>query len=147
MKKGRVHVSFQKRISFSAKEVRRIVRKIQEEVGFHLSELTISFIDDASIHEVNREYLNHDYPTDIITFDYSEKNKTFIEGEILISFDTAIINAKKFKVTPENEYTRLIIHGILHLLGYDDRTAAKKKIMKNKENSLLKLVLDSVNKF
>ncbi|MCC6550612.1 MAG: rRNA maturation RNase YbeY [Ignavibacteriaceae bacterium] len=147
MKKGRVNISFQKKLTIGATDIRKIVRKMQNLLGFDLEELTLSFILDKSIHEINREYLKHDYPTDIITFDYSDKDKIFVDGEILISFETAAVNAKKFNVTLENEITRLVIHGVLHLLGYDDKTPSKKKIMKNKENSLLMQVLNSENKF
>lgn len=145
MKKGRVHVSLHKSSAIRAAGIRSVVRKMQNHLGFDLEELTISLIDDKSIHEINREYLKHDYPTDIITFDYADKDKIYIDGELLISFETAAANAKKFEVSEENEITRLVIHGVLHLLGFDDTTPAKKRIMKNKENTILKMVLESDN--
>ena len=80
--------------------------------------------------------MNHYFSTDIITFDYSEdKNK--IDGEIFISIDEAELNASNFKVHLKNEITRLIIHGILHLIGYDDQQKKDKIIMKRMENDLL----------
>ena len=80
--------------------------------------------------------MDHYYSTDIITFDYSE-NKNGIDAEIFISIDDAESNARKYKVHLKNEITRLIIHGILHLLGYDDQQKKDKIIMKRKENDLL----------
>lgn len=147
MKKGRIHISMQKKLNLKAPEIRMVVRKMQSLMGFDIDELTFSLVDDNTIHEINREYLKHDYPTDIITFNYSEKNQIFIDGEVLISYETALLNAKKYDVTLENEITRLIIHGVLHLLGFDDTTPSKKRVMKNKENALLKQILDSENKF
>lgn len=147
MKKGRIHISMQKKLNLKAPEIRMVVRKMQSLMGFDIDELTFSLVDDNTIHEINREYLKHDYPTDIITFNYSEKNQIFIDGEVLISYETALLNAKKYDVNLENEITRLIIHGVLHLLGFDDTTPSKKRVMKNKENALLKQILDSENKF
>ncbi|GMU84803.1 MAG: hypothetical protein AMXMBFR48_00450 [Ignavibacteriales bacterium] len=147
MKKGRIHISMQKKLNLKAPEIRLVVRKMQSLMGFDIDELTFSLVDDNTIYEINREYLKHDYPTDIITFNYSEKNQIFIDGEVLISYETALLNAKKYDVTLENEITRLIIHGVLHLLGFDDTTPSKKRVMKNKENALLKQILDSENKF
>lgn len=137
----------QKKLNLKAPEIRLVVRKMQSLMGFDIDELTFSLVDDNTIYEINREYLKHDYPTDIITFNYSEKNQIFIDGEVLISYETALLNAKKYDVTLENEITRLIIHGVLHLLGFDDTTPSKKRVMKNKENALLKQILDSENKF
>ena len=71
------------------------------------------------IHDINKSYLKHDYTTDIITFNYSNSLEQ-IDGEIFISIDDALSNSKKFKVTLSDELVRLVIHGILHLLGYDD---------------------------
>lgn len=137
----------QKKLNLKAPEIRLVVRKMQSLMSFDIDELTFSLVDDNTIHEINREYLKHDYPTDIITFNYSEKNQIFIDGEVLISYETALLNAKKYDVTLENEITRLIIHGVLHLLGFDDNNPSKKRVMKNKENALLKQILDSENKF
>ena len=90
---------------------------------------------------MNKAYLQHNYSTDIITFNYSELVKK-IDGEIFISIDDALDNAKKYKVSLSDELVRLVIHGVLHLLGYDDQTTSDKKTMKRLENKLL-----SKNKF
>jgi len=85
---------------------------------------------------INREYLGHDYETDVITFSYS-KQKKIIDGEILISFEEAKQNAKKYNVNFGKELMRLVIHGVLHLLRFDDKNAISKKIMKKEENKLI----------
>lgn len=86
--------------------------------------LEVTFVDNAHIHEMNRHHLDHDWPTDIITFDLSsETDETLtIEGDLYISVEQAEIQAKELGHTTEKELKILIIHGILHLLGYDDHT-------------------------
>ena len=84
-----------------------------------IKSLNYYFCDDQAIHEVNLSYLNHDYPTDIITFPY-EYNP--VEAEIYISIDTINENAKRYNVSFDQELRRVIIHGLLHMLGMDDRT-------------------------
>lgn len=81
-------------------------------------------------------HLNHDYTTDIITFNYSSDLKN-IDGEIIISIDDVQINSRKFKVSFHEEIARLVIHGVLHLLGFDDQITSDKKVMKRLENKLL----------
>lgn len=103
---------------------------------FKLTSLEINFINANEIVRINQEYLKHDYSTDIITFNYSEENN-LIDGEIFISVEDALENAKKFKISTKEEIFRLIIHGILHLLGYDDLKKKDKNIMKRLENRLL----------
>ena len=100
-----------------------------------IKELSIIFCNDEYILETNRKYLNHDYYTDIITFDYSEKN--YISGDLLISLETVKHNADNYSVTFINELQRVIIHGILHLLGYNDKTEEQKALMTQKEDYYL----------
>ena len=90
--------------------------------------------------EINREYLDHDYYTDIITFDYTEKNR--ISGDIFISIDTVKSNADEFEVSYEEELHRIIIHGILHLCGINDKGPGEREIMTQKENEALALLSD-----
>jgi probable rRNA maturation factor len=118
------------------KKVHSLVKKLSEDLVFSLINLEINFITSEKIHQLNKTHLNHDYTTDIITFDYSD-DFLQLDGEIFISVDDAKINAKKFKVSLKEELARLIIHGILHLLGYDDQITNEKKIMKRMENKLL----------
>jgi len=116
--------------------VHKLIKSLSTELTFKISNLEISFISSQSILVINRTFLKHDYTTDIITFNYSEIIKN-IDGEIFISLDDALANSNKFKVTLSNELNRLVIHGILHLLGYDDQSISDKKVMKRLENKLL----------
>jgi rRNA maturation RNase YbeY len=117
-------------------KIHELVKSLSIELIFSVSNLEINFISDKSILDINKTYLKHDYTTDIITFNYSKVAKQ-IDGEIFISVDEAFANSKKFKVSLSDELVRLIIHGILHLLGYDDLNSSDKKIMKRLENKLL----------
>lgn len=115
--------------------VHKLVKAIKEDLNFKIADLTINFINSDKLQELNRKHLKHNYPTDIITFNYSGSLSN-LDGEIFISFEDALINSKKYRVSLNNELIRLIIHGILHLLGYNDKTAFEKKIMKSLENQL-----------
>ena len=116
--------------------VHDLIKSLSVELNFLVSNLEINFISGEDIHAMNKSYLKHDYTTDIITFNYSDSLQQ-IDGEIFISIDDALSNSKKFKVTLSEELVRLVIHGILHLLGYDDQNSNDKKIMKRLENKLL----------
>ena len=117
-------------------KIHELVKSLCNELNFSISNLEINIISSQSILEINKNYLNHNYSTDIITFNYSNDNE-LIDGEIFVSIDDALNNAKKFRVKLSDELTRLVIHGILHLLGYDDFKYSDKKIMKRLENKLL----------
>jgi len=93
------------------------------------------FTSDNYLLEINKEYLKHNYFTDIITFNYCENN--VINGDIYISIDTVRNNSERFNVSFINELHRVIIHGILHLVGFDDKNEEQKKIMREKENEYL----------
>lgn len=133
MKNLRIY-SITKRIQ--KKNIHSLVESLTSELNFKLFNLEINFISDKSILEINRTYLKHNYTTDIITFNYSNVSNK-IDGEIFISIEDAILNSKKFKVSLSEELARLVIHGLLHLLGYDDQNNSNKKIMKRLENKLL----------
>lgn len=126
--------SAQKKIKKS--KVHDLIKSLSVELNFLVSNLEINFISGEDIHAINKSYLKHDYTTDIITFNYSDSLQQ-IDGEIFISIDDALSNSKKFRVTLSDELVRLVIHGILHLLGYDDQNLTDKKIMKRLENKLL----------
>lgn len=98
-------------------------------------EITYVFCSDEYLLKINREYLNHDTYTDIVTFDYSKKEK--IAGDILISIDRVKENAEKFSKSLEEELHRVIIHGVLHLLGYSDKTKSAKAEMTKQEDVCL----------
>ena len=122
--------------SIDKRAVHSLITALKEEYQLDITSLSISFIKSSELLKINREYLGHDYETDIITFNYSKKKK-IIDGEILISFEEAKQNAKKYNVSFEKELMRLVIHGVLHLLRFDDKNAISKKIMKKEENKLI----------
>jgi probable rRNA maturation factor len=122
IKKGRIH---------------QIIGSLKKEMSFDVSSLTINFISREEIKRINIKYLDHNYSTDIITFNYSGSHKD-LDGEIFISLPDAEENAKKFNVSFNNEIVRLVIHGILHLIGYNDTNTTDKKKMKQLEDSLVK---------
>jgi rRNA maturation RNase YbeY len=119
--------------------IRKVVREIRDILNFEISDLEINFVDSETIHAINKQYLKHDYTTDIITFNYSGDN-VILEGEIFISVNDAEENAKRYKVTLEEELVRLIVHGILHMLGYDDIDERERRRMKRKENELVRKI-------
>lgn len=94
------------------------------------------FTSDEHILEINKQYLNHDYFTDIITFDYCENDKLI--GDIFISLDTIAQNATEYQCSFDEELSRVIVHGVLHLIGYKDHDESQKLVMRNKENIYLK---------
>ena len=105
--------------------------------GFLIHELNYIFCDDAYLLKINQDYLQHDYLTDIITFDYvSGKN---VSGDIYISIDRVMENAKEFNVSFDNELKRVMIHGVLHLMGYSDKTDTATAEMRAKEEEKIKL--------
>lgn len=118
------------------RKIHVLIKSLSIELGFLVSNLEINFISSKVILDINKTYLTHDYTTDIITFNYSNILDQ-IDGEIFISIEDALTNSKKYKVSLSDELVRLVIHGILHLLGYDDLNTSEKKIMKRLENKLL----------
>lgn len=100
-----------------------------------VGDITIVFCSDDYLLNINNQYLQHDYYTDIITFDYSEEG--VVSGDLMISIDRVKENATLQNTTFENELHRVIIHGVLHLLGYKDKTAKEEKQMRGKEDEYL----------
>ncbi len=123
-------------ISCNKAEIHSFLLALKKEMGFSIEYLPINLVDSETIHKVNVEYLDHDYSTDIITFNYSGNNSN-LDGEIFISVNDAYENSQKFGVSLHEEILRLIIHGILHLLGHDDKTDIERKKQKKIEDSLV----------
>ena len=113
------------------------IKKVVENEGGQMKDLSFVFCNDMDLLDKNSKYLNLDTLTDILTFDYSENNN--ISGDIYISIDRVKENAKTYKVTFQNELDRVMIHGILHLLGYKDKSEKEQKIMREKEDFYLSL--------
>ncbi|TGX84211.1 rRNA maturation RNase YbeY [Palleniella muris] len=117
------------------REVTKWIRNVAAKYGRTVGEVGYLFCDDEKILEVNREYLQHDYYTDIITFDYDEGNQ--VNGDLVISLDTVRSNAELFNKPYEEELYRVIIHGILHLCGINDKGPGEREIMEKAENEAL----------
>ena len=115
--------------------IHRIVKELKKELEFDLSGIQINFVNSKEIMRINKEFLDHNYSTDIITFDYSESQNK-LSGEIYISIDHAASNAKKYGVKLKDEIMRLIIHGFLHLFGFDDQSQKDSIVIKKLENQL-----------
>ena len=111
------------------------IKAVAASYGRKVGEIGYLFVDDEKILEVNREYLGHDYYTDVITFDYDEDDTVI--GDIVISLDTVRSNAQLFGKTYEEELYRVIIHGILHLCGINDKGPGEREIMEAAENKAL----------
>lgn len=113
------------------------VKAVAASYGKRVGEIAYIFVDDEKILEVNRQYLGHDYYTDIITFDYCEGD--VISGDLFISLDTVRTNADRVGATYEEELHRVIIHGILHLCGINDKGPGEREIMEAAEDKALAL--------
>jgi len=113
------------------------IKKVAATYGKKIGEVGYLFCDDEHILEVNREYLGHDYYTDIITFDYCEDE--VLNGDLVISLDTVRTNAELFSKPYDEELHRVIIHGILHLCGINDKGPGEREIMEAAENRALSL--------
>ena len=120
------------------RETNAWIKTVAAKYGKKVGEVAYIFCDDEKILEVNKEYLQHDYYTDIITFDYCEGD--VLNGDIFISLDTVASNAEEFGVSFDNELHRVLIHGILHLCGQDDQTPELRAEMIAKENDALSML-------
>lgn len=119
-------------------KTKRWLKSVIEAEGFELLEINYIFCNDEYLHKINVEYLEHDTLTDIITFDNSEEDQ-LIEGDIFVSIERIIDNTKDFSTTFEQEFKRVIVHGVLHLCGYFDKTDEDEKQMRDKENYYIRL--------
>ena len=124
--------------ALNERQITRWIRAVAAEYGYAVGDITYIFCSDERELEVNREFLGHDYYTDVITFDYSTAST--LNGDIFISLDTVRSNAEMVGVSFEQELHRIIIHGVLHLTGQGDKTPETKEEMTRKEErALLKL--------
>ena len=111
------------------------IKRVAQAHGRKVGEIGYMFVSDEKILEVNRQYLGHDYYTDIITFDYDEGD--VLNGDLVISLDTVRTNAEKFGKEYDDELHRVIIHGILHLCGINDKGPGEREIIEAHENEAL----------
>ena len=124
-------------VSFSTDEefVVKWVKESIKSLGFALGEISFVFCSDAYLKKINIKFLNHDFFTDVITFDYSKENLLF--GDIYISTERVKENAKTYSSSFNEELFRVIIHGVLHLCGFNDKTKKEKTLIRAKENEFL----------
>ena len=120
------------------REVTAWIKDVAATYGRKVGEIGYMFVDDEKILEVNREYLGHDYYTDVITFDYDEDN--VVSGDIVISLDSVRSNAELFGKPYDEELHRVVIHGILHLCGINDKGPGEREVMEEAENRALAML-------
>ncbi len=128
-------VTSEKQFKVNKRLVHKIVSGLKKGINFQVDFLQINFVSSSYILQLNNKYLGHNYTTDIITFNYSGENYKF-DGEIFICVEEAENNSKKYNVSIDEELLRLIIHGLLHLKGFDDINKKDKIKMKKVENNL-----------
>lgn len=135
---------FSEDVEFELVETEKHIKKIlqmAEKENIKAKSLNFIFCSDPYLLDINKKYLSHNYYTDIITFDNSEE-EGIISGDIFISVERAKENALEFEVNFEDEIRRLMIHGVLHLIGFKDGTAEEKLLMRTKEDYYLSLWLN-----
>lgn len=130
---GNAHPSYRRR----SRDVRRIVRSVLQRERCRAADLGIVFINNRRMCALNGEFLRHYYTTDVLSFPLSDRNAKCLEGEIYVNLDQAKRQAGDFHVSFRQEIYRLVIHGTLHLLGYDDNTRKNKEEMTRLENTYL----------
>ena len=122
--------------AFKGKSVHNAwLKAVSEEEGRRPGQISVIFCSDPYLLEINRKYLGHDYYTDVITFDYDEDD--IVSGDIIISLDTVKSNAELYAKSYDEELHRVIIHGILHLCGINDKGPGEREIMERAENRAL----------
>lgn len=128
-------ITFNSETSFTLKNQKKLVKWISDVIsseGFQVGEINYIFCNDSYLNKINQEFLNHDTFTDIISFDYTLGKE--IGGDIFISIERVLENAEKFNEVFENELYRVMIHGVLHFMGYKDKTKKEKTLMRTKED-------------
>jgi probable rRNA maturation factor len=119
-------------------QIRQIVRTVLEGEGIREGEISVAFVDNATIHQLNKRYLNHDEPTDVLSFPLSEPNERRLAGELVIGAEVARDEATERGHDVAAELGLYVIHGLLHLCGFDDKTEANAKEMRTRERHYLR---------
>lgn len=114
-----------------------LVRRVLERQGVARAEISLALVDDAAIHQINRRHLDHDWPTDVISFTLSEPDEPALAGELVVSTEMAARTARRAGVDPQAELALYVVHGLLHLCGHDDRAADDRARMRRREEEIL----------
>ena len=128
-------ITFNSETSFTPKNQKKLAEWISNVISsedFEVGEINYIFCDDIYLHKINQEFLKHDTYTDIISFDYTLGKE--VGGDIFISIERVLENAEKFDEVFENELHRVMIHGVLHFMGYKDKTKKEKTLMRTRED-------------
>lgn len=118
----------QRALPIDRRRLRRAVEGVLREAGIVLGEVSVAVVDDPTIHQINRRHLNHDWPTDVLSF-LLERTGPLLEAELIVSTETAIAQAAQFGWKPADELLLYVIHGALHLVGWDDHTPKQRAAM------------------
>ncbi|GAC1313793.1 MAG: hypothetical protein NVSMB14_14720 [Isosphaeraceae bacterium] len=127
----------QSRLKVDPEDLRTLARHVLRSAGAERAEVTIVLVDDATIRDLNRRHLNHDWSTDVITFPLSEPGEAIVRGELVVSAETAKSTAEAAGVDAWHELALYATHGLLHLLGLDDQTEADALVMRRREQEVL----------
>ena len=123
-----------------------LVRRVLESEGVRQASISVALVDDAAIHTLNRRHLAHDWPTDVITFHLSAPDESVLAGELIVSAEMAATTAREAGVDPAAELMLYVVHGLLHLCGYDDQDAEDAAAMRRREAEVL-AALGVINPF
>jgi probable rRNA maturation factor len=126
---GLLHVDHEK--------ISGLVRRVLQGEGIEVASISLTLVDNSTIHRINREHLEHDWPTDVITFPLSDSSERVLVGELIISVEMAVVTAAAIKADPWAELSLYIVHGLLHLCGYDDGAQDDSKRMRAREDLVL----------
>ncbi len=126
----------QSRLAIDSARLQSAVEAALEGAKLAAAEISLVVVDDATIHRLNRQYLDHDYATDVLSFQL-EQSEAGLEGEVVVSAERAAAVAVEYGWSPEEELLLYVIHGVLHLVGYDDTTPGKRAAMRRRERACL----------
>lgn len=129
----------QKSLPVDRARLRAAVKAVLRGEGFATASISLAVVDDPTIHQLNRQYLQHDYATDVLSFAF-ECSGDSVDGEVIVSADTAIRQAGQWGESPEAELLLYVVHGTLHLVGYDDHAESDRERMRERERHYLELL-------
>ncbi len=132
-------------VSLNRRRLRDIVRQVLQGEGIRDAEISLAFVDNATIHQLNKRYLKHDEPTDVLSFPLGEAGAK-ISGEIVVGMEVAVAEARRRGHHVQDELALYVIHGLLHLCSYDDKTEKQRKAIRGRERHYLKALANQASK-